>query len=467
MNSNSRDNFLDRVELALTGFHGGRRESEISFLQQLLSDLGGSVFPFAMTPARLFRAAVNDLPVMQSANGRLRVIALPSKRPEDVLQAGDWMIRVVPGTGDVGHVSVLASNDLLTPSVLVSEGIAAESTQPGFYGLVIEGGAFYHSRREPFARRLLNSRGVVPPNTVFLRPEYQRIETPEPVEDLSYEEILKSVRQELNLPFTDPNDPGLLERRRRLRVLFTSVPQARTKELHARLGAKPTGDALSRLFHGRLATATRRELLKILADRFPADPMPPTTTPCQREFMGQLLPWERSLLALIHGKSEADFKGVGVIIGPFFTPGSIPFPLDKIVIIALQHNNAITIDNNIFFPRAIDTSIWFQRASDTSTICDLSWLIHESVHVVDYHVAGVEAFLTTYMQQAIVHGFKHDDIPHEQRANRIEKAAERMLARFPDLVAAIGSCDSSTILGLLQSKKAELLTALNESMSEE
>jgi hypothetical protein len=54
--------------------------------------------------------------------------------------------------------------------MLASEGIAAESAQPGYYGLVIEAGAFPHGRSRPFARRLLDSRGRVPPNTMLLRP---------------------------------------------------------------------------------------------------------------------------------------------------------------------------------------------------------------------------------------------------------------------------------------------------------
>ena len=64
-------------------------------------------------------------------------------------------------------------------------------------------------------------------------------------------------------------DPGLYERRKRLRALFRRVPVADTRALHARLGERPTGDALSKSFHGRPSTPTRRELLKILADRFP------------------------------------------------------------------------------------------------------------------------------------------------------------------------------------------------------
>jgi hypothetical protein len=171
MNSDNAEFFLYRAERALQAPDRGRRESETAFLQRLVSELGGSVFASGLTPAGLFRAAVNDPSLMQSATGLFKVVALPSKRPEDVLRAGDWMLRSLPGTGDVGHVSIIASGDLLTRSMLASEGIDAESEQPGFYGLVIEGGAFPHTRSEPYARRLLDSRGRVPLHTVILRPE--------------------------------------------------------------------------------------------------------------------------------------------------------------------------------------------------------------------------------------------------------------------------------------------------------
>ena len=100
------------------------------------------------------------------------------------------MLRAVPGAGDVGHVAVLASDDLLPESMLDTEDISAEGTQPGYYGLVIEAGAFPHNRARPFARRLLDSRGRVSPHTVILRPRYPQV-SPAP-----------------NLPPDDPDLPG-------------------------------------------------------------------------------------------------------------------------------------------------------------------------------------------------------------------------------------------------------------------
>ena len=175
MNSDAAESFLDRAEHALRSSYGGRHELETSFLQQLLGELGGDLSAVAQSPAQLLRSVLYNRPLMQNARNVLEVLAMPSQRPQDPLRPGDWMLRAVPGAGDVGHVSVLASGDLLTQSMLASEGIAAESVQPGYYGLVIEAGAFPHSRSRPFARRVLDSRGRVSPHTVILRPKYPEV----------------------------------------------------------------------------------------------------------------------------------------------------------------------------------------------------------------------------------------------------------------------------------------------------
>lgn len=153
---------------------GGRHESEESFIQQLLCELGADHSLVGLSPADLLQAVRGNGPLARDARNVLEILALPLQRPEDALRPGDWMLRAVPGTGDPGHVSVLASDELLTQSMLASEGIAAESERPGYYGLVIEAGAFPHSHSRPFARRMLDSHGRVPPNTLILRPRFLR-----------------------------------------------------------------------------------------------------------------------------------------------------------------------------------------------------------------------------------------------------------------------------------------------------
>jgi hypothetical protein len=96
-----------------------------------------------------------------------------------------------------------------------------------------------------------------------------------------YAQIREQVQRELALPFTDPNDPGLYERRKRLRELFSRVPDAYAKAFYDELGVRPTRSLLSSSFHDTLATPTRLELLGILRGIYEAhaSPSPPATPP--------------------------------------------------------------------------------------------------------------------------------------------------------------------------------------------
>jgi subtilisin family serine protease len=171
-NSAFTDRLLDQAEQAVRSSYGKRGSSEISFLKRLWRELEGDVCTAKLSPSALFRAALHDMAFINRRRSVLEVLATASQPLPKDLRSGDWMIRALPGTGDVGHVSVIASDNLLVPSVLAAWGIAAESRQPGYYGLVVEAGAFPHTRSRPFARRLLDSRGLVPPHTVLLRPTH-------------------------------------------------------------------------------------------------------------------------------------------------------------------------------------------------------------------------------------------------------------------------------------------------------
>jgi len=57
-----------------------------------------------------------------------------------------------------------------TVQLVTAYAAAAESTTPGQYGTVIEAGMFPHDRSAPYARRWLDGRGRVPPNSLILRP---------------------------------------------------------------------------------------------------------------------------------------------------------------------------------------------------------------------------------------------------------------------------------------------------------
>ncbi len=178
------NHFLDQAERALQSVGRDRRQSETLFLERLLCEIGVNDCAASLSPTELFRAIVNDKTSMYGARTALDVVAWPLRQPQDALRPGDWMLRALPGTGDVGHVAVIASEDLLTPQMMAAAGIAAESAQPGYFALVIEAGAFPHSRLRLFARRLLDSRGRVPLYTLILRPNYLSSPVPDlPVED--------------------------------------------------------------------------------------------------------------------------------------------------------------------------------------------------------------------------------------------------------------------------------------------
>jgi len=95
-------------------------------------------------------------------------------------------------------------------------------------------------------------------------------------EAAQYQNILASTQAQLERKFRDPNDPRLYERRKELRRLFNSVPNAFARELYERLESK--NDPLGKLFRYKLATPTRNELLGILSKKFGASSKAPTSS---------------------------------------------------------------------------------------------------------------------------------------------------------------------------------------------
>lgn len=81
------------------------------------------------------------------------------------------------------------------------------------------------------------------------------------------EEIIEKFDKELSLKFSDPNDPGLYDRRQRLKKLFEQLSNRGAAKLYGQLGYLPNDDALSKKFHRTLATPTRIELMLILSKK--------------------------------------------------------------------------------------------------------------------------------------------------------------------------------------------------------
>jgi subtilisin family serine protease len=160
---------LDRAEQILQSTAAGKRDSETWFLQGLLREIDPEA-PLATSPAQLFQNLLRPGRVSERIRRILDIVAKPFEQPDRQLLPGDVMLRATPGTGDMGHVMVLVSSDLRPPAALAADGIIAESTTPGRYGMVIEAGAFPHDRSAPYARRWLDGRGRVPPNSLIVRP---------------------------------------------------------------------------------------------------------------------------------------------------------------------------------------------------------------------------------------------------------------------------------------------------------
>jgi peptidoglycan hydrolase-like protein with peptidoglycan-binding domain len=163
---------LSASDRAEDGFVNGGRESEFTFLRDLQDELGGAGSTNVRSPLALFRSVMSSGVPVHDGRPLVEVVGLPSHLPSGALRAGDWMVRATPGTGDPGHLSVLASGDLLSPAALAAQGIATESSQPGQYGEVIEAGTFPSDAARRATRRLLDQRGRVPPHTLFLRPTF-------------------------------------------------------------------------------------------------------------------------------------------------------------------------------------------------------------------------------------------------------------------------------------------------------
>ncbi len=98
-------------------------------------------------------------------------------------------------------------------------------------------------------------------------------------QDKLYADLVREIKRELSRPFRSPTDPGLPVRRRRLRQLFGQVPGTHAQRLYAQLGPGRRNAEFSKLFHYRLATAERRELLEILKRNFPKVVAPPAQAP--------------------------------------------------------------------------------------------------------------------------------------------------------------------------------------------
>ena len=102
---------------------------------------------------------------------------------------------------------------------------------------------------------------------------------------------IMSLQAELDMSFSDRNDPGLHERRNRLRNLFERQTPTCAKKIR-RLIDTPSSGGLAKQFQHKLATHTRVELLAVLDKRILATPkvdidgeIEITTKPTKEQFV--------------------------------------------------------------------------------------------------------------------------------------------------------------------------------------
>jgi subtilisin family serine protease len=162
---------LDRFEQIIAE-STSRADSERAFLAEIVRANGASIPSHLIDPDELYRKIVfhRSGPLTAIIEDHFIILARPGELPEITPQPGDILLRVALGEPGLGHVALLLDAPLWPAARLAEAPFQSESLQPGYYAPVIEPGAFPHTRSQPFARRLLDSRGRVPPHTVILRP---------------------------------------------------------------------------------------------------------------------------------------------------------------------------------------------------------------------------------------------------------------------------------------------------------
>src|SRR5262249_54401762 len=95
------------------------------------------------------------------------IIALPRAPLERELREADIVLR--RGEAQMGHMALVASPKLKDRETVLSAGLKPESSGAGNFVQVVEGGVRPHTCADGFARRVTESTGVVPRDTMVLR----------------------------------------------------------------------------------------------------------------------------------------------------------------------------------------------------------------------------------------------------------------------------------------------------------
>jgi hypothetical protein len=89
---------------------------------------------------------------------------------------------------------------------------------------------------------------------------------PDPVDTVTFLITQNKIKQQLQRNFRADDEPGYLDRRRRLREAFQSVPKSFAQGLLEKL-LFDNNDPLTKLFNYKLHHATRNEMITILQNK--------------------------------------------------------------------------------------------------------------------------------------------------------------------------------------------------------
>lgn len=154
-------------------FRGSDSSSANTLLSTLIAKVNPSDSPGLnfLSPATLFDAfAQNRYPdLRRQYESYFEVVALPGETLERVLQPGDLLIRRSLGEGNLAHLAILATGEIIGHDQLADEGLQAESACAGNYIQVIEPGPFPKPLAALFARQLAGADGRLGLDQLILR----------------------------------------------------------------------------------------------------------------------------------------------------------------------------------------------------------------------------------------------------------------------------------------------------------
>ena len=161
----------------LIGMGGQFAASSSTLLARVLSDFAdpAAVDPLAaaglLDPAMIFDGftAPRMIGLRPMLDRVFAVLAYP-RQGLPVFEPGDLLVRRALGEPGLGHVAFIAGPNAYRHDEAWRRGLALESTRRGYYARVIEPGPHPHRPGDRFGRLVATAEGVLPPDTMLVRP---------------------------------------------------------------------------------------------------------------------------------------------------------------------------------------------------------------------------------------------------------------------------------------------------------